>query len=92
MEEDGLPVPGERGEPRGSLQQAHTKAIPARSRALLDLAEALMPVESKSQWRLMQAIAHGWRPRRKKGPSMTVAKEFVAHGKPKGLPERKGTR
>jgi len=51
-----------------------------------------MPVESKSQWRLMQAIAHGWRPRRKKGPSMTVAKEFVAHGKPKGLPERKGTR
>lgn len=37
----------------------------------------------------MAAVAHGWKPKRKKGPSVAVAKEFVAHGKPKNLPKRK---
>ena len=48
-----------------------------------------MPVSSEAQWRFMQAIAHGWKPKRKKGPSQKVAKEYLAHGHPKGLPKRK---
>ncbi len=50
-----------------------------------------MPMVSKAQNRLMQAIAHGWKPRGKKVPSRTVAREFIAASRSvniKRLPER----
>ena len=37
-----------------------------------------MPSKSEKQHRFMEAIAHGWKPKGKKGPSKKVAKEFVA--------------
>jgi hypothetical protein len=43
-----------------------------------------MPSSSKKQHRFMQAIAHGWHPSGKKGPSESVAKEFVAADKAAG--------
>lgn len=49
-----------------------------------------MPSVSKRQQRLMQGIAHGMKPRGGKGPSVAVAKEFVAADKkagPRKLPE-----
>ena len=36
-----------------------------------------MPSKSPAQARLMQAVAHGWKPNRIKGPSRAVAQEFV---------------
>lgn len=36
-----------------------------------------MPSASAKQHRFMQAIAHGWRPSGRKGPSQEVAREFV---------------
>lgn len=46
-----------------------------------------MPARSQSQFRLMAAIAHGAKLRRKpKGLTKAVAKEFVAGGMPAGLP------
>jgi hypothetical protein len=33
----------------------------------------------------MAAIAHGWKPSGKKGPSKKVAREFIKHGKPRSL-------
>ncbi len=40
-----------------------------------------MPSKSPAQARLMRARAHGWKPDRIKGPSVKVAKEFVAADK-----------
>ncbi len=40
-----------------------------------------MPFKSPAQARLMRARAHGWKPDRIKGPSVKVAKEFVAADK-----------
>lgn len=45
-----------------------------------------MPARSASQFRLMQMIAHGGKPR-EGGPSKEVAKEFVEGQSPQGLPE-----
>lgn len=36
-----------------------------------------MPSKSPSQARLMRAVAHGWKPSKIKGPTKSVAKEFV---------------
>ena len=52
-----------------------------------------MPSKSAAQHKFMEAIAHGMKPR-KGGPSVEVAKEFVAadaHAKPpKKKPKRSG--
>ena len=49
-----------------------------------------MPAKSAAQFRFMQGVAHGMKPRSGKGPSPEVAKEFVdATPKPSALPERK---
>lgn len=40
-----------------------------------------MPSKSKKQAKLMRAVAHGWKPSRIKGPTRTVAKEFVSADK-----------
>lgn len=37
-----------------------------------------MPSKTPKQARFMKAIAHGWKPSGKKGPSKKVAKDFVA--------------
>lgn len=50
-----------------------------------------MPAKSKKQWRFMQAIAHGWKPSGKKGPSKSQAAEYISGQSPKGLPETKKT-
>lgn len=42
-----------------------------------------MPAKSEKQYKFMQAIAHGMKPRKGVGPSEAVAKEFVKHGPPK---------
>ena len=44
----------------------------------------IMPAKSKAQYRFMQAIAHGWRPKGKKKKSTITkdqAKEFVQDNK-----------
>lgn len=46
-----------------------------------------MPVKSQAQWRAMQAAAHG---KSTRGIPRSVAKEYIKHGKPRRLPERKG--
>jgi hypothetical protein len=43
-----------------------------------------MPSQSKKQHRMMQAVAHGWKPKYRKGPSQAVAKEFVKADKSAG--------
>lgn len=48
-----------------------------------------MPAKSRSQFRLMKAIAEGTYPSGHRGISRKVAKEFVDHQSPKKLPERK---
>ncbi len=49
-----------------------------------------MPAKSKAQFRMMEAIAHGAKPKSGKGPSKAVAQEYVTATKsPKSLPERK---
>ncbi len=50
-----------------------------------------MPSVSKAQMRMMQAIAHGAKPKGGKGPSRKVAQDFVAADHARGttkLPER----
>ena len=47
-----------------------------------------MPAKSKSQFRLMKAIAEGTYPSGYRGISKKVAKEFVDHQSPKGLPRK----
>lgn len=42
-----------------------------------------MPSSSAKQHRFMEGIAHGMKPRKGKGPSVAVAKEFVAADKGK---------
>src|SRR5574341_78767 len=48
-----------------------------------------MPAKSKRQYRFMQAIAHGAKPYKGKGPSQAQAKEYISGQSPKGLPESK---
>jgi hypothetical protein len=36
-----------------------------------------MPSKSKKQAKFMRAVAHGWKPRGRKGPSIKVAREFM---------------
>jgi hypothetical protein len=43
-----------------------------------------MPSVSKKQHNLMQAVAHGWKPKYQKGPSKAVAEEFLAADKREG--------
>lgn len=43
-----------------------------------------MPSKSPAQHRLMEGIAHGWKPKGMKGPPVSVAKEFVAADKASG--------
>jgi hypothetical protein len=43
-----------------------------------------MPSTSEKQHRFMEGIAHGMKPRGGKGPSVAVAKEFVAADKSEG--------
>ena len=42
-----------------------------------------MPSKSPAQHRFMEGIAHGMKPNKGKGPSVAVAKEFVAADKGK---------
>jgi len=49
-----------------------------------------MPSESKAQHNLMEARAHGAKLKGKGGPSVKVAKEFVAADKAKGPDYVKG--
>lgn len=50
-----------------------------------------MPAESKAQYRFMQGVKHGMKPRSGHGPSKKVAAEFVAATpNPSSLPERAG--
>jgi hypothetical protein len=37
-----------------------------------------MPVKSAKQYRFMQGVAHGMKPRSGKGPSPEVAQEFIS--------------
>ena len=52
-----------------------------------------MVSKSRKQHQLMLAVAHGWRPRRYKGPTPEVAREFLqadkAAGKYQGRHRRK---
>lgn len=53
-----------------------------------------MPSTSQAQARLMRAVAHGWHPSKFKGPSKSVAEDFVAADKGKSikkLPKRKSS-
>lgn len=47
-----------------------------------------MPARSKAQFKLMKAIAEGTYPSGYRGISKKVAKEFIDHQSPKGLPKR----
>lgn len=47
-----------------------------------------MPAKSKAQFKLMKAIAEGTYPSGYRGISRKVAREFVNHQSPKGLPTR----
>ena len=48
-----------------------------------------MPAKSKAQFRYMEMVAHGGKPRSGGGPSKAVAKEYVsATASPKSLPEK----
>jgi hypothetical protein len=40
-----------------------------------------MPSTSDKQHRFMEAVAHGWKPSHEEGPSVDVAKDFVAADK-----------
>jgi len=44
----------------------------------------MSPSKTPKQKRLMQAVAHGWKPDQMKGPSKAVAKEFVKADQKKG--------
>ena len=45
-----------------------------------------MPSKSPAQKKLMDAVAHGWKKPGGGGPSVKVAKEFVAADKKRGKP------
>ena len=47
-----------------------------------------MPAKSEAQFKLMKAIAEGTYPSGYRGISKKVAKEFVDHQSPKGLPKK----
>jgi len=47
-----------------------------------------MPAKSKAQWKLMKAIAEGAYPSGYRGITKKVAKEFIDHQSPKGLPKK----
>jgi len=47
-----------------------------------------MPAKSKAQFKLMKAIAEGTYPSGYRGISRKVAREFVNHQSPKGLPRK----
>lgn len=47
-----------------------------------------MPAKSKAQFKLMKAIAEGTYPSGYRGISRKVAREFVDHQSPKGLPRK----
>ena len=51
-----------------------------------------MPSKTKKQAKFMQAVAHGFKPTNKKGPPVSVAKEFVAADKGKRFKKDKGRR
>ncbi len=48
-----------------------------------------MPSTSGKQARFMQAVAHGWKPKGKKGPGVKVAREFVAADAGKSKPKQR---
>ena len=45
-----------------------------------------MPSKTPAQKRLMDAVAHGWKKPGGGGPSVKVAKDFVAADKKRGKP------
>ena len=47
-----------------------------------------MPAKSKSQYKLMQAVAHGTAKNKPKGLSREQAREFVQGQSPKRLPQK----
>lgn len=50
-----------------------------------------MPATSKEQYRFMQAVSHGWKPKSGGAPTKKQAAEFVSKTKsPSKLPARKG--
>jgi len=51
-----------------------------------------MPSKTKKQAKFMQAVAHGFKPTGKKGPPVSVAKDFVAADKGKRFSKGKGAR
>ena len=51
-----------------------------------------MPSKTAKQSKFMRAVAHGWKPTNKKGPPVSVAKEFVAADKGKKFKKDKGRR
>jgi hypothetical protein len=51
-----------------------------------------MPSKTPKQAKFMRAVAHGMKPRSGKGPSVAVAKEFVAADKRKNFTKGKGQR
>lgn len=55
--------------------------LPLHTRAALLQGDWSMPSVSRKQHNLMEMVAHGGKPRGKKGPSVAVAKEFVAADK-----------
>lgn len=46
-----------------------------------------MPSSSAKQHNFMEAVAHGWKPSQEKGPSVAVAKDFVAADKGSSMDE-----
>ena len=48
----------------------------------------MSPAKSKAQFKLMKAIAEGTYPSGYRGISRKVAREFVDHQSPKGLPKK----
>lgn len=44
-----------------------------------------MPVKSAKQYRFMQGIAHGMKPKKGLGPSPEVAKEFISKTSKKNI-------
>jgi hypothetical protein len=51
-----------------------------------------MPSKTLKQAKFMRAVAHGFKPTNEKGPSVKVAKEFVAADKGKKFKKDKGRR
>jgi hypothetical protein len=49
-----------------------------------------MPSRSNRQERFMRAVAHGWKPTRRKAPPKSVAEEFMRADQAKARRKRKG--